>query len=537
MTNLSDQIVQIGLAQGSLRVRVYDIPLGNQVEIDTPNGAITLNQPGDVRITVPQNDGATILVVNQGNAGVSGPNLSENVAQGNAVELTGSNPVYINAVGFPEYDDFDQWCAQRDRHILGSHSAEYVSRDMPGFDDLDDYGSWQPDTEYGPVWYPNNVEAGYVPYQNGHWIWVDPYGWTWVDAAPWGYAPFHYGRWAYVGTRWGWIPGPVRVRPYWAPALVVFAGGGGFGVGFGGGGGFAAWFPLGVGEPYIPAYHCGPDYIRNVNVTNINITVIHNTTIINNYKTFVNNTNNYINIHNNVAVEYQNKDRGFTAVNGRTFTSGQPVRSNITKVTPEMIRTSTVIAHPPLVPTRQSLVPRPVQKVPVSTARPTLLTRGGKEQQATPGSRPVAVPYKPLPANLQRGPVSPAPATPGRPAPQMVQPAERAAAPAAPARPAPVAAPSQPKTSNQPRALINRNETPVKQPTFQQQQPALRLDPGRPLGPVQKENLRQGMPAGRSPDVEALPHQPARPAAAAKPGPRPAPEPRADSKPEPKEKR
>ncbi len=557
MTNLSDTLVQMGLAQGSVHIRIYDIPYGNQVEIDTPNGAVTLNQPGDVRIDVPAQDGATIVSVDSGNVVVSGPGTSENIQQGTAVELTGTNPVYLSAVQFPERDHFDNWSYDRDRHILNARSAQYVSRDMPGFDDLDDYGRWQPDTEYGPVWYPNNVEAGYVPYQNGHWVWVDPYGWTWVDAAPWGYAPFHYGRWAYIGDRWGWIPGPVRVRPYWAPALVAFAGGAGFGVQFGGGAGFAAWFPLGVGEPYVPSYHCGPDYVRNVNVTNINITNIHNTTIVNNYNTFVSNTNNYTNIRN-VTMNYQNRDRGFTAVNGRAFSSGQMVRNSIARIPPNLVQGATVIAHPNLLPTRQSLVPHPVMtRLPVSATRPTLVTRTGQEQQATPGAPRTAVPYRPLPPGPQRGnpvqpiarpvPGAPTPAQPagGRllpppapgitprqntppalqpPANQRPLPPPVAQRPLPPPAGRPVAAPLQPAPVRQPfagtpapRPLINRNETPAPQPTFQQQRPAMRTDPGRPLEPQQRDNLQQGRPAGRPMDVETLPHQQPAPARLAPP--------------------
>ena len=131
--------------------------------------------------------------------------------------------------------------------------------------------------------------------------------------------------------------------------------------------------------------------------------MIHNTTIVNNYNTFVHDTNNYSNVRN-IQMTYQNRERGFTAVNARAFSAGQPVRMNVARgVTPQMIRSSTIIAHPAIVPTRQSIVPRPVQQVPVSVARPVLLTRGGKEQQAAPGSHAVAVPYKPLPVNQQRG--------------------------------------------------------------------------------------------------------------------------------------
>ncbi len=69
------------------------------------------------------------------------------------------------------------------------------------------------------------VPAGWAPYRNGHWAWIDPWGWTWVDDAPWGFAPFHYGRWTVVDDRWGWVPGPVRQRAVYAPALVAFIGG------------------------------------------------------------------------------------------------------------------------------------------------------------------------------------------------------------------------------------------------------------------------------------------------------------------------
>ena len=110
--------------------------------------------------------------------------------------------------------------------------------------DLAQYGDWTPDPEYGDVWYPRAVAVGWVPYQNGHWAWVAPWGWTWVEYEPWGFAPFHYGRWAFFGTRWGWIPGPPPVivgrpvPPVYSPALVAFVGGPGFSlsVGVGGGG-------------------------------------------------------------------------------------------------------------------------------------------------------------------------------------------------------------------------------------------------------------------------------------------------------------
>ena len=76
--------------------------------------------------------------------------------------------------------------------------------------------------EYGPVWVPAGVPAGWAPYSTGRWIWDPHFEWTWVDDAPWGWAPYHYGRWVHVGDYWAWAPGPIVARPHYAPALVAF---------------------------------------------------------------------------------------------------------------------------------------------------------------------------------------------------------------------------------------------------------------------------------------------------------------------------
>src|SRR3974390_586891 len=96
---------------------------------------------------------------------------------------------------------------------------------MTGYEDLDSAGQWRYVANYGTVWVPTAVPAGWAPYRYGHWVWIAPWGWTWVDDASWGFAPFHYGRWVYAGGAWGWAPGPVYVAPVYAPALVAWFGG------------------------------------------------------------------------------------------------------------------------------------------------------------------------------------------------------------------------------------------------------------------------------------------------------------------------
>ena len=123
-------------------------------------------------------------------------------------------------------------CArERDRREDFSQSARYVSRDTPGYADLDQAGRGGPSRLRSGVG-AGGVPPGWAPYRYGHWAWIAPWGWTWVDDAPWGYAPFHYGRWVFVGGGWAWVPGPVvvGVRPVYAPALVAWVGGPGFGV-------------------------------------------------------------------------------------------------------------------------------------------------------------------------------------------------------------------------------------------------------------------------------------------------------------------
>jgi len=85
------------------------------------------------------------------------------------------------------------------------------------YDALQPYGLWVTTDVYGFVWVPAGVSADWRPYSNGYWTYTD-YGWTWVDYAEWGWAPFHYGRWAH-DHRYGWVWVPDTV---WGPAWVAW---------------------------------------------------------------------------------------------------------------------------------------------------------------------------------------------------------------------------------------------------------------------------------------------------------------------------
>ena len=299
VTNLTDRDTSLTLAQGELNVRVGQIPRGEQIEIVTPRGVMRILAAGQYHLDAGTTEGPTRFEVFDGRAELQRDGGNTGLARGQAALI---NPDNTLSMASAEPDPLDQWAFDRDRGPAPSANtagappppppssvatAPYVSPEMTGGADLEAYGSWDSSPDYGQVWYPSGVAADWAPYTYGHWGWVSPWGWTWIDDEPWGFAPFHYGRWANFDGRWGWIPGEVVAAPVYAPALVVFIGGGDHrffwdrhreGVG---------WFPLGPHEPWVPGYRTSIDYVRNVNRTNVdvrhlNITRVNNTFVVNN---------------------------------------------------------------------------------------------------------------------------------------------------------------------------------------------------------------------------------------------------------------
>lgn len=194
--NLDDRIAQLQLTQGTLSVRVRRVEPGQAFEVDTPNLAFSLRQPGAYRIDVDPDGNATTIVMRQGQGEVYGDSASHVIDSRQPYRFTGTGLREYQYVEAPRLDDFDRWSSHRNRAFDDSVSARYVSQDVIGYQDLDAHGSWRVDASYGNVWFPNRVPAGWAPYRDGHWAWIDPWGWTWRDDAPWGFAVSHYGRWA-----------------------------------------------------------------------------------------------------------------------------------------------------------------------------------------------------------------------------------------------------------------------------------------------------------------------------------------------------
>ena len=349
--NLDDRTVQIQLTEGTIDIRVQRLGRDEIFEVDTPNQAFSILRPGQYRLQASEDGDSTIVIVRSGEGEATGAGQIYSLHSGQSGTFTGTDSLYGDIYNAGDNDDFDTWGEGRDRHDDNSQSARYVSSDVVGYQDLDDYGSWRSDPGYGNVWVPTRVASGWAPYRDGHWAWISPWGWTWVDDAPWGYAPFHYGRWVSFDGNWGWIPGPREIEPVYAPALVVFIGGSQFGEpgsrDRGGFGGNVGWFPLGPREVYVPGYNASRGYVDRVNVSNTIVTTTTITTVYNNQVT-----------NKNTNITYVNKTvrGGVTAVPQSAFTGAQSVARAAVVVNAQQIASAPVISRAEVVPTRNSVL-------------------------------------------------------------------------------------------------------------------------------------------------------------------------------------
>jgi hypothetical protein len=344
---LDDRVTQIRLSAGSIILRVRHLDDEDHMEIDTPNLAFQIQRTGEYRLDAAADGKQTNATVWNGRGEAVGGGSSFVVVAGQRATFSGTDQLNHEIDQIPASDDFDNWAFGRDRDDDRTEASNYISPEMTGYQDLDQYGTWSYVAPYGPVWTPVGVAPGWAPYQYGHWVWVSPWGWTWVEDEPWGFAPFHYGRWAYVGPGWCWVPGPVYVRPVYAPAMVTFVGGPGYP--FAGGPG-VGWFPLGPREVYMPWYGAGRGYVNNVNVTNTNVSVTNITNVYNIY-----NSGNTTAI-NNIHYANRNAPGGITAVSRETFVNARPVQSNLAKVNPKDLESAPITRTLSIQPDRQSVL-------------------------------------------------------------------------------------------------------------------------------------------------------------------------------------
>ncbi len=138
-------------------------------------------------------------------------------------------------------------------------------------------GNWIDVEGYGYGWQPDLAvnDQNWRPYADGYWAYTDD-GWTWISYEDFGWATYHYGRWANLSDYgWVWFPGEDLD---WGPAWVSWRTGGDY----------VGWAPLpprgpGVvyaGRPIGPQvdieFDIGPEYYNFCEVRYIGEPVLRN---------------------------------------------------------------------------------------------------------------------------------------------------------------------------------------------------------------------------------------------------------------------
>ncbi len=518
---IDDTRIELQLHAGTVSVRLRSREAVGEFELLTGEGRFRAQRTGRYRID--RIDEASHLTVNSGTMIFEGPGSALTVYSGQRAEfwLDGGNAAQY-ALTEPKRDSFAAWNSERDRNDDRSASTRYVSPEMTGVEDLDRYGRWESSDEYGPLWIPRAVAVGWAPYSSGHWAWVHPWGWTWVDDAPWGFAPFHYGRWVWHRSNWYWAPGTRVLRPVYAPALVAWVGGPHVSVSVNLGGPTVGWFPLAPREVYVPTYRVSPRYVREVNITHV---------------TSINNVTQIINNGQRVVEQRDFSNRKFphavTVVPASVMTQRQPVAPAAAQWRERHDSGNTIRE----VTRGTALAVAPVQAPParIRAVESQLITAPGVGN----AGRPASPPQGPGARNderqdgerrgLPRAPGAPSPVAPvigGQRPPMLANPAPNAPPAATPAAPAPVApapvAPAVISGSNRP--MPNVAPAPAPNPA---------INPGAnnvPPAPRAAAPVNPAPPAATPPRSAAPPAVAAvqsiivpRPDSAGQPGPNAAP--------------
>lgn len=399
---LDDRSTQLSVTQGTVYVRVRSLPEGENFEVDTPNLAWRAAWPGDYRVDVDPAEGTTRVTIHSGSGAVYGESgQALPLGGGQQITFRGRELAQLAVQESPPLDGFDRWAQGRNRREDQSIAARYVPREVVGYQDLDPHGQWRRDPVHGAVWLPQAMPADWAPYRHGHWDWIAPWGWTWIDDAPWGFAPFHYGRWTMLDEQWAWVPGRLGVRPVYAPALVAF---------LGGGTGSVTWFPLAPGEAWQPPYRASPAYLAGVNRDAAAAP-------------------DQVHAH-------QRSRRALTSVGASDFHRGRPSGAGWLRLAANLL-TNAQLVPPPAMPDRTALAQARANRVPVAAP-------ASVRQVVADAARPAATPRPAAPPPTLLPEAAPPPTR--LPAARATAPATAGHAPAAAAATRPATPPPPPRS-------------------------------------------------------------------------------------------
>jgi hypothetical protein len=272
IVSLSEGHTQLALREGACVFDVGALASDDTYEVGTPNGAVDFTQPGLYQVGI-DDGGDTVVSVLNGQAEVSclagsgvvskgqlltlvAAEMAEAIVSDLSPDVAGTIVSDYYSYRYPKtydgrYSDYHRYETDPDyyeRSYRRSASYQYIPEDVEiaGVEDLDEYGEWQDLPDYGHCWHPSAASSDWAPYRDGYWSDDHTLGLTWVSNEQWGWAPYHYGRWARVNQQWYWVPRDIKRHTTYAPSLVAFVSPRADEVG---------WVPLGPGDPYVPRYY------------------------------------------------------------------------------------------------------------------------------------------------------------------------------------------------------------------------------------------------------------------------------------------
>jgi hypothetical protein len=288
----------------------------NLFQMDTPGSTLQSYEKSKFDVRVMEEGASTAVSVFTGVVYSENKNGKTTVPAGKILVL--KDGAYADLKPMAKADNWDLWNLDKDKMLAGrSTSSRYLPEELSTYSsEFDRNGRWVYERDYGYVWTPTVVAAGWAPYRFGRWAWVGG-DYVWISYDPWGWTPHHYGRWAY-GARigWFWVP-PFRRAVYWGPGFV----------GWVHTPTYVSWVPLAPREIYYGHGYYGPFSVNIINV-NVNRIVVRNV---------------YRNVHVHNAVTIVHRD---------TFVHGRRVDVNV-KDNP-FLRERINIGRPDIKPERET---------------------------------------------------------------------------------------------------------------------------------------------------------------------------------------
>jgi hypothetical protein len=111
--NLDDRTVQMEITAGAINLRVWHLDRDTNFEIDTPNQAFTVMEPGRYRVETSENGDYTVVTIREGSGESSGNGQSYTLHAGQRTTFRGTTSLNADVEQIGPADDFDSWSDRR----------------------------------------------------------------------------------------------------------------------------------------------------------------------------------------------------------------------------------------------------------------------------------------------------------------------------------------------------------------------------------------------------------------------------------------